>query len=270
MDISVTSRAVGLDPMYKIWHIADRNMLLYIHSGDGSIVCSEKSYPMKKGILCFIGGKKHRYTMPLHPKTYIRSKVSFSTDLLDRLRQLLSPFCEAAAINEHSFVYACLDADSQQAAETLLHNMSAPFVTDPSKDILQLSYLLQLFALLEQHSTQSSPSADGLIPQALEYINQNIFSPLQIEHICTHLHMSKYYFCRKFKETVGMTVMEYILHTRIVHVKILLADERMSVSQISDACGFSSLSYFSRVFKQETGMTPTKYREHLIIGSALA
>ena len=37
--------------------------------------------------------------------------------------------------------------------------------------------------------------------------------------------------------------------------------EDISVTEISNKCGFSSISYFSRIFKKETGVTPLKYRK---------
>ena len=73
--------------------------------------------------------------------------------------------------------------------------------------------------------------------------------------------MSKYYFCRMFKQKTGVTVMEYILKTRIVMAMELLGEATLTVTEISEACGFSSVSYFSRAFKNETGVSPLKYKK---------
>ena len=58
-----------------------------------------------------------------------------------------------------------------------------------------------------------------------------------------------------------MTVMEYVLKTRLVMAKELLCKEKTSVTEVAARCGFSGLSYFSRVFKEETGLTPLAYRK---------
>ena len=58
-----------------------------------------------------------------------------------------------------------------------------------------------------------------------------------------------------------MTVMDYVLKTRIMMAKELLSNGLTSVTEISEACGFSSISYFSQAFKNLTGTTPLKYRK---------
>ena len=44
-------------------------------------------------------------------------------------------------------------------------------------------------------------------------------------------------------------------------IEVKMRKERLSVTEISNRCGFSSISYFSRVFRQDTGMTPLQYKK---------
>ena len=60
---------------------------------------------------------------------------------------------------------------------------------------------------------------------------------------------------------MGMTVMDYVLKTRIVLAKNMLEKENVSISEVSGRCGFSSESYFCRVFKESVGVSPLKYRK---------
>ena len=89
---------------------------------------------------------------------------------------------------------------------------------------------------------------------------QNIFKEITIDEICNHLHISKYYFCRQFKKSTGMTVMNYVLKTRITLAKDMLLNHDLSITDVSMRCGFSSVSYFCRVFKEDTGVTPLKFK----------
>ena len=98
--------------------------------------------------------------------------------------------------------------------------------------------------------------------EAIEYINRNITKNLTIDEICSKIHISKYHFCRQFKILTGTTIMKYILKTRIVLAKNMLSNESLSITVISNRCGFSSVSYFSRIFKEETGMNPLTFKKN--------
>ena len=48
--------------------------------------------------------------------------------------------------------------------------------------------------------------------------------------------------------------------TGIEAAKLLLAESDLTVSQISEMCGFSDASYFSFYFKKTFAVTPIEYR----------
>ena len=102
-------------------------------------------------------------------------------------------------------------------------------------------------------------SPNTYIAKAIEYINANYRDEISLNGICKAANMSKSYFCREFKRRMGMTVMEYVLDTRIAAAKVLLNSGELTVSQISDKCGFSSPSYFCQVFKEKVGITAKRY-----------
>ena len=52
----------------------------------------------------------------------------------------------------------------------------------------------------------------------------------------------------------------YVLHCRVKRAKELLADAKMSQSQIAFAAGFSDQSHYTRWFRQICGLTPGGYR----------
>ena len=47
---------------------------------------------------------------------------------------------------------------------------------------------------------------------------------------------------------------------KIEYAKRLLKTKYLSVSQISEMCGFKEIYYFSKVFKKECGYTPSEYK----------
>lgn len=58
----------------------------------------------------------------------------------------------------------------------------------------------------------------------------------------------------------GMKVMEYINKLRIEYACTLLEqNQKLSVRQLAEQCGFNSYASFYRIFKEQTGMTPNDY-----------
>jgi len=66
---------------------------------------------------------------------------------------------------------------------------------------------------------------------------------------------------RLFSSVEGRTIESYYMALRIERVKELIKYRRMSLSEIADVTGFSSVAHLSRQFKQLTGMTPTEFRD---------
>lgn len=66
---------------------------------------------------------------------------------------------------------------------------------------------------------------------------------------------------RVFSSVEGRTIENYLSALRVERVKELIRYGNMSLSEIADAAGYSSVAHLSRRFKQQTGMTPSEFRE---------
>lgn len=262
MDEKIICRQKGIDPFYKIWHTADRDMIIYVHSGKGSIVCEEKAYPIEKGVLCFVGAEKYHYTMPDIPEEYERSKIFLSHESFAKMISTLPEKTHFAKnFTADSLVYAKIN-DGEQAAIEKVFEETARFAEEEKyADTVLLSSYMKLLVYLDKNNLESISPAEGFMHRAIEYINANITENIGIDDICAEIHVSKYHFCREFKKATGLTVMEYILKTRIVLAKNELANSDFSIGEISERCGFSGISYFCRVFKNDTGKTPLAFRK---------
>ena len=68
---------------------------------------------------------------------------------------------------------------------------------------------------------------------------------------------------KKFKDEIGVGVMEYFVSLKTDRAKEMIAITSMDVYEIADALGFSSANCFSRVFKYKVGVTPIEYNKHV-------
>lgn len=66
---------------------------------------------------------------------------------------------------------------------------------------------------------------------------------------------------RVFTSVEQRTIERYYIAQKVEYVKELLDYGELSVSEIADMTGYSSVAHLSRQFRAETGMTPTEYRE---------
>lgn len=89
-----------------------------------------------------------------------------------------------------------------------------------------------------------------------EYYKQDI----TLDDLAEVSHMSKYYMAHSFKESFGVSPIEYLNNIRINEACILLETTNFTIAEISDFIGFSSQSYFSQSFKSKLKITPSKYR----------
>ena len=259
MPAEVIDHQRGRDAMFRVWHASEKALIIYMHSDGGSIVCAEKAYPIQKGTLCFIGAGKYHYTMPDDSNHYDRSKLFVDPSHLQAILSAIPKKSLSTLFTDEAFVYARIDESVQGNVETVFQEAAQSEEAD--RDLILFASTVKLLGYLERYSLESVPRAAGLMSLAIEYINSNLLRELSIDGICAAIHISKYYFCHRFKEEIGMTVMEYVLKTRLVMAKELLRKEKISVTEVAARCGFSGPSYFSRVFKEDTGMTPLAYRK---------
>ena len=195
--------------------------------------------------------------MPDDPEIYDRSKLYIPEKLIEQNAEdsFLKKF------SKESFIYALIPEDKRDEVERLFCEMEEAEKDARYHEALILCSTIKLLVILDQYSLESAQPTSGFINKSIEYICSHIFHDLTIDEICSAIHVSKYHFCRTFRSTMNMTVMDYILKTRIVMAEGMLRKETTSVSEISERCGFSSISYFCRVFKEETGTTPLEYRK---------
>ena len=85
---------------------------------------------------------------------------------------------------------------------------------------------------------------------------------LTIEELAAALGTNRTYLSAYIKATYRVTFREWVAGLRIGYAKqMLMQHPEMTVSAISEASGFLSLSYFTRIFTEKEGCTPSKWRK---------
>ena len=125
--------------------------------------------------------------------------------------------------------------------------------------------LLEIFArhlslVASQIVLQEDDAEPPLVRRARAYIVGHQADPINLDNVANAMHVSKFYFCKMFKKTTGLTFTEYLGRVRIEKANTLLLNPHLRISEIAYYVGFQSLTHFNRVFRQIAGQSPTAFR----------
>lgn len=99
------------------------------------------------------------------------------------------------------------------------------------------------------------------------YLDNNFKESITLDFLAELAHVNKYYLVHSFRREYNITPISYLVERRIKESQFLLTDTNYSLSQISQALGFSSLSYFSQSFHKVAGMSPLEYRRSKLVST---
>ena len=178
-----------------------------------------------------------------------RSRVIFTTAFeqyalegfrADALDYLLKPY------KEQELVFAVEDAIRQVSARsTPLPPRAQP--TAPA-------------APLHTEEEDEDVRTSIIRAEMLSFIEAHYREDISMQDAATALRYSDAYFCKRFKQCFKVNFSAYLNEYRVGKARQLVLDPRLSLKDVSTACGYADANYFTRVFKRITGKTPSEYR----------
>lgn len=118
-----------------------------------------------------------------------------------------------------------------------------------------------LIHVIHAGETTYSRTYSERITNIIQYINENIFEVLDLEHLAGRCNLSLSRFKHLFKEETGIPPSEYIIRKKVEKAQELIEEQTLSIKDIAYDLGFSSPAYFSTVFKQYNGYSPTSHKK---------
>ncbi|NYF30620.1 AraC family transcriptional regulator [Sphingopyxis sp. JAI108] len=103
---------------------------------------------------------------------------------------------------------------------------------------------------------------DDRIAIAIRLIHDEPNAAWTVERLAKAAALSRSAFYDRFRRTVGMAPMEYLLHWRMILAKQLLGDRQTPIAEVAQRVGYGSASSFSVAFLRHVGMPPGLYARH--------
>jgi AraC-like DNA-binding protein len=131
---------------------------------------------------------------------------------------------------------------------------------DALADLELKSLLVRVIQTQNMALLETDPVVNRRLTNVIQYIRQHLTEKIGIEVLCEKACMSKSVFFRLFKNTFGISPLEYIIRERIDLAKSLLKSPEVSVTAACYQSGFNNLNYFARLFKRIEGVTPSEFQ----------
>ncbi len=129
-----------------------------------------------------------------------------------------------------------------------------------NRKAMGMSVLYEIISLLADHPEKQG---NAILSAATQRIYRAFADAgLSVAALAKEAHVSECYLRKLFKQEFDLTPRQFVNKVRIDHAKILLCENRFSVSEIAAQCGFSSVYYFCKAFHAATGFTAGQYAKN--------
>lgn len=115
------------------------------------------------------------------------------------------------------------------------------------------------FEIIDNRKSRMIEKIKNNIVELIHHSDDNIDINLS-QYISQRLNYDYNYLSNLFSEVEGITIEKYFIAQKIEKVKELLKYDELTLSQIADRLGYSSVAYLSNQFKKQTGLSPSFYK----------
>jgi len=129
---------------------------------------------------------------------------------------------------------------------------------------LMAAHIVEKYTKIGTETTaQSGGLPVGQLRKVEDYIAEHFAEEISIEELAGLVELSGSHFAHVFKETTGMTPLQFVTRQRITRAQQLIRETSRSLIDVGLEVGYTSPSHFAQVFRRVVGVTPTEFRSSL-------
>jgi len=168
-----------------------------------------------------------------------------SNDLLTNLNGIIHPFSEYTFLPIYSELLKTAFTDEKAA-----HNLVMELLHKLNAEVFRQNFI-------------KTRHKQNLCDKVLEYMKNNLSEQISLNKLANMVDLDKNYFVRLFKNTYGKTPINVLIDLRMERASDLISNTDLSVTNISEICGYNSVPYFIAEYKKHFGITPLKQRKNI-------
>lgn len=111
------------------------------------------------------------------------------------------------------------------------------------ENILVLDFVVQLgHLIMNERKIENDSEVIGI----MEYIRRNYHYSISLDDIAKYSNMSISTLNRRFKKSLNMTPMQYVINCRVQEARELIEQNKYSKTEIAQLCGFYDLAHMNK------------------------
>lgn len=265
------------------WKMSERVIfdyeLLFVKAGQVRITIEDTTYdgrpgdvflfkPMERHSIEIIGHEifhqPHLHFDLYYEENSPRVKVSFKPyEAMDEAEKKVfryDPIKKASLVMPNYIRLKNVDYFEKKLFDIIKENMTKlPFYETQMKGLFIQLWTYLVREIYWQHHPHTS-SQMQVLSQVKEYITLRARSDIRLDEVASTFNMSRYHLIRLFKNAYQMTPMHFHQLMRIEKAKELLQFTDLTITDIAEQMGFTSVHSFSRAFKKMDKVAPSYYR----------
>ncbi|MGN1020032.1 MAG: helix-turn-helix domain-containing protein [Aristaeellaceae bacterium] len=244
--------------------IMDEHDMMYIYSGEWTIVQDDTVYQVQAGDLIFLRAHSHHWS-PTKCTLNARNMFIHMTCLpTDKCIVELSSTEAAAYCAGNSFCLPTLIHCGQDTPITHLFRIIIDTYWSQRKDaVRRLQYLLNLLLndLTSQALTTQQAGNEWSVA-IIRLFKEHAHRMYSIQEVAAITGMNERTLSSRFRAITGESIHQYQLNLKLEDAYRMLRDGGASVKEVAEHFGFCDAYYFSRMFKKKFGVSPKEIKSH--------
>lgn len=120
--------------------------------------------------------------------------------------------------------------------------------------------LLYMNRIIYEREHPVVSGSGNLMQEITLFIDEHLTEDLSLDVLANHVCLSKYYIAHYFKDSLGISIHQYITKKRLQSCSEAIA-AGSDITRTFDEYGFRDYSSFYRMFRKEYGMSPREYQD---------